>query len=464
VTLRVGIIGTTSTVSANNPKWRDSELQAFERYFLEEGVISGFAVSEKGSGANMTVDVAAGQALIEITNTNLTAGETYKVYFTSDAVENVPVTAADGTNPRKDRVVLRVDVSENPDTSAGNVAIVEILAGTPAGSPAAPAEPANAITLAIIDIPASDTTIGNAQITDSRTYVTADSAVLADLQRAATAVTTTRLKFADFTELTIASGAITVTQPLHTVDTESNAASDDLDTVTAAVGSGEIVHLRAENAARTVVVKHGTGNIVLSDNADFSLDEVEKSITLIRKGSSWYELARAAGASAQDFDTVYTNTADLDAATSSSTSEVDVVSAVSIPSSFWVSGRAIVIHGWASIKSSGSPTLTLRIKVGSTILSTAISPGTDDHIAFSAIIICRATGGSGSLMGTWWSLRGTTTNTPSMVFNPGDQAGTSSSPVTVDLTTAQDFKITAQYSASHANNLFRMRNIVVHRM
>jgi hypothetical protein len=99
------------------------------------------------------LQLTLGRALIEITNTNLAHGKTYKVYFDSDATENRAVATADTTNPRKDRVILRVSVATNPDGSSGNVGTVEVLTGTPAGSPSAPAEPSNAITLAIIDVP-----------------------------------------------------------------------------------------------------------------------------------------------------------------------------------------------------------------------------------------------------------------------------------------------------------------------
>lgn len=178
---RVSIIGSTTATGA--PTWRDDELQAFEKLFLEEGVVTGFAVSQYSGGANMSVDVAAGDAIIEITNTNLTPSKTYKVYFNSDAVKTLTVTTADPTNPRKDRVILEVLVNANPNAAASNVASMRIVAGTPAGSPSAPAEPSNAITLAIIDVPAGDTTISTGQITDSRTYVTLKSSVLADVAR-----------------------------------------------------------------------------------------------------------------------------------------------------------------------------------------------------------------------------------------------------------------------------------------
>lgn len=179
---RVSIIGSSSDAVVI-PGFRDDEFQQIEKHFLEPGVITGFAVSQHSGGANMSVDVAPGVALIEITNTNIDSGETYKVYFTSDAIEIIPVTTADPTNPRKDRLILRIDVSVDPNGNSSNIAIIELLPGTPAGSPTAPAEPANAITLAIIDIPASDTTISTGQITDSRTFVTVSASVLVDLAR-----------------------------------------------------------------------------------------------------------------------------------------------------------------------------------------------------------------------------------------------------------------------------------------
>lgn len=186
MTRRVSIIG--SNVSATVvPGWNDYELLQFERAFLDKGVIEGvggvFAVTQRAAGANMSVDIAAGRALIEITNTNVAHGKTYKVHYDSDAVENIVVTAADTTNARIDRIVLRVDVSQNPNGSASNIAIIENIAGTPAGSPVAPAEPANAITLALVTVPASAASITNAQITDMRPFTQVKDGTLKKIMR-----------------------------------------------------------------------------------------------------------------------------------------------------------------------------------------------------------------------------------------------------------------------------------------
>lgn len=91
-------------------------------------------------------------------------------------------------------------------------------------------------------------------------------------------------------ELTIATGVITVTGSLHTVDTESDGATDDLDTINGGV-AGQILVLMAENGARDVVVKDGTGNLALA--GDFTMDTTDDTITLMWVGAQWVELFRS---------------------------------------------------------------------------------------------------------------------------------------------------------------------------
>lgn len=73
------------------------------------------------------------------------------------------------------------------------------------------------------------------------------------------------------TELTIATGAITVTQAWHTIDTESDAATDDLDTVSG-LTAGVWYTFIAEHTDRSVVFKHGTDNIICDGAADITAD------------------------------------------------------------------------------------------------------------------------------------------------------------------------------------------------
>ena len=89
------------------------------------------------------------------------------------------------------------------------------------------------------------------------------------------------------TELTIASGAVTATRSYHTIDTESDGASDDLDTISGGI-EGYILVIRAVNDARTVVAKDATGNLQLS--GDITLDNSQDTLTLIFDGTHWLEL------------------------------------------------------------------------------------------------------------------------------------------------------------------------------
>lgn len=93
------------------------------------------------------------------------------------------------------------------------------------------------------------------------------------------------------TELTIASGAITVTGSHHRVDTEGNAATDDLDTINGG-SEGKIIWLRMENAARKVRLRHDVGNIYLSSKSNYTLDTQHETFPLIYTGSKWVDWSR----------------------------------------------------------------------------------------------------------------------------------------------------------------------------
>ena len=97
------------------------------------------------------------------------------------------------------------------------------------------------------------------------------------------------LNLATASELTIADGAITVTQSVHTVDTQGDAGTDDLDTINGGT-TVQLIILRAENDAHTVVVKHNTGNIWLKRKQDLSLDDLEDGLMLFWDGTKWIDV------------------------------------------------------------------------------------------------------------------------------------------------------------------------------
>jgi hypothetical protein len=139
--------------------------------YATTGIIgsSSLAVSQN-SPAGMSVIVASGwSAIIGTTQANMGA---YVVF--NDANNVLTVTTANPTNPRIDRVV--VTVQDAYYTGAFNDVIFQVIAGTPASSPSAPATPANSISLATIAVGAGVTSILNANITDTRVEVTTNLA------------------------------------------------------------------------------------------------------------------------------------------------------------------------------------------------------------------------------------------------------------------------------------------------
>lgn len=82
------------------------------------------------------------------------------------------------------------------------------------------------------------------------------------------------------TELTIAAGVVTAVQSYHRIDTEGDAASDDLDTINGGGGMLNRLIVRAENAARTVTITTA-GNIVTPDGNPIALDETYKMLELV---------------------------------------------------------------------------------------------------------------------------------------------------------------------------------------
>lgn len=112
------------------------------------------------------------------------------------------------------------------------------------------------------------------------------------------------------TEVTIASGVIEITQNIHSVDTEGDIASDDLDTITAPTLT-TMLYLFPANGARTVVVKHATGNIRTWDGSDITLDEQYKCVRFLYIPLLSYWVAEAVGGGSGGANTALSNLASV---------------------------------------------------------------------------------------------------------------------------------------------------------
>lgn len=133
--------------------------------FSREGVLDKDAghlkVSQRGAGANFSVDVAAGGAAIQ--GDDVSDQGIYQV--ASTATENRTTPSAPGSGTRNHRVIARIQDKMHNGIWTGYDWVIEIQQDTGSGTPALPA---SAIPLALVAIAAGQSSVTNANITDLR--------------------------------------------------------------------------------------------------------------------------------------------------------------------------------------------------------------------------------------------------------------------------------------------------------
>lgn len=133
--------------------------------------------------------------------------------------------------------------------------------------------------------------------TEPRTWIIGEKLLKADLDaqvRDNLNYLKTNIALEAASELTIASGVITKTRSHHTVDTQSDAASDDLVTINGG-SEGELLLIRPASGSRTVVVKHNTGNIWNPSFNDQYLIDSDSYLLLAYSGSKWCIIGAGGG-------------------------------------------------------------------------------------------------------------------------------------------------------------------------
>lgn len=142
--------------------------QFIEDVFDVEGVIKpaggALLVGPRAAGANMSVDIAAGRAVIK--GDDEANQGSYRV--TSTAVENRALGAAPGSDSRIDLVVAQVRDANVTGGASSDWDII-VIPGEVAAAPVAPAVPPTAIPLAQVLVAAGTLSIDAAKITDRRT-------------------------------------------------------------------------------------------------------------------------------------------------------------------------------------------------------------------------------------------------------------------------------------------------------
>jgi microcystin-dependent protein len=120
-------------------------------------------VSQRGAGANNSVDIAAGYACITGDDT----ADQGKYLVRNTAVVNLAASAAPVANSRIDLVCMRINDPAAGGPSGNNAQFVYVV-GVAAGSPVPPATPTSAIALARVLRTVGDTSVVTANITDVR--------------------------------------------------------------------------------------------------------------------------------------------------------------------------------------------------------------------------------------------------------------------------------------------------------
>lgn len=244
------------------------------------------------SPVGMSVIIASGWAAI-VGTTQANMG-TYVAY--NDAATVVAITTANPTNPRIDLVCATVQDAYY--TGSQNNVIFQVVAGTPASSPVAPALPANSIALAEVDVAAGALSITSGDITDLRVMVTTNIPESGDISEVVagnglsgggtsgsvtlaidTAITADLSTAQTFTNKTLTSPKINVGINAQTGTTYTTVAADNGKLITAANASAITVTIAAglyavgaqlnlaQTGAGQVTIQGDTGVTVVSTGA-----------------------------------------------------------------------------------------------------------------------------------------------------------------------------------------------------
>jgi hypothetical protein len=150
---------------SNSPILTELQWSNMAKHWLDNGVIKGAGVELwiTADSTGMKVKALQGSAWIQ--------GH----YYESDADEILPIAVANSTNPRMDRVILRLDRTMNSIQLA-------VLQGVPSVSPVAPALTQNAsrweIPLAQVQVNTNALTIADSNITNDRILVKNANAII----------------------------------------------------------------------------------------------------------------------------------------------------------------------------------------------------------------------------------------------------------------------------------------------
>ena len=133
------------------------------------------------------------------------------------------------------------------------------------------------------------------------------------------------------------------------------------------------------------------------------------------------------------------------------------VGSMTLPANFFVAGKTIRIKCFGYHSAAASPTIRIRIKLGSTVIldTTAVASknGTNDGFTIEGIITCRTTGVTGTIYGQGNYIE---FQSPSI-----DEGMVGTATTTIDTTTSQAIGVTAEWGTANASNTITTTNLIL---
>lgn len=232
----------------------------------------------------------------------------------------------------------------------------------------------------------------------------------------------------------------------------------------------EFVNMSASGGARTVnlpaVATTRVGKIVIIRKSDTSANAVTidanssetiegettqvlftfGSFVALRNTGTLWQITSQRGVMS---GSIFAQTASA-AAVASSTAETTILSTgngtKTLPANFFRIGRTIRVKVWGVIGNTGTPNITIKVKLGSTVILTSgtvasISVAANSGFELTADIICRTVGGSGTVMAQG-----------AFYYGPNRLQLPATATVTVDTTASQALDVTAQWGTNDPAN------------
>lgn len=248
-------------------------------------------------------------------------------------------------------------------------------------------------------------------------------------------------------------------------------ATDDDEVIDVTTGSSAIT-ITLPAVATTRVGKQytirkadsGTGTVIVDANASEIIGEATTGLTqilftqfayltIVNTGSLWLILASRAVVSGATF------IATAAATVANTTTETTLIGggngSATLPANFWRVGKSLRVRAWGVVSDTGTPTLTINLKIGSTTLCTtgAITLGSgisNVHFTLDAILTCRTTGATGTIMSQGVFMQ-----------NAVVSGLTNTAADTIDTTAAAAVDVTATWGAASASNTISSHNVTV---